>query len=198
MSEYKTFAVAVSVMVVMSTAFSYASPTAPQRSEAIVLRGVDSQNVRPFTLRRDSDVSWTCGGCRGSNFVFSTRQDIPVNALGPTRGGSFLERGRYTGVSVTATGAWRITIKPAPARPVRSRYVLTGVDGRNLRPFTLKRDSNITWTCGGCARSNFIVSTDQDIPVNSLSRTRGRSFLERGRYTGVSVTASGAWRIVIG
>ena len=54
---------------------------------------------------------WSCAGCKGSNFVFSTDSDIPVNALGPVKGKSFLEKGRYTGVSVMATGPWKIIIK---------------------------------------------------------------------------------------
>ena len=75
------------------------------------ITGVGGQNVAPFTLTHDSDVIWSCAGCKGSNFVFSTESDIPVNALGPVKGKSFLEQGRYTGVRVTATGPWKIILK---------------------------------------------------------------------------------------
>jgi hypothetical protein len=177
---------------------AYAAPGNTSITGTIVLRGVDSQNARPFKLSRDSDVLWSCPGCSGSNFIFSTSQDIPVNALGPTRGRSFLERGRYTHVSISATGRWTITIKPTRPRPVRSRYVLTGVDSMNVKPFTLTHGSNLRWTCRRCRGSNFIISTDQDIPVNALGPTKGRSFLEKGRYTGVNISATGLWKIIIG
>jgi hypothetical protein len=166
-------------------------------ASALVLRGVDSQNVRPFRLATDSDVIWSCPGCRGSNFVLSTDQDIPVNSLGPTMGRSFLERGRYTGVSITASGRWRITMRRAQPRPVRSTYVLTGVESTKIRPFTLTHGSTLTWSCARCRGSNFVISTDQDIPVNALGPTRGKSFLEEGRYTGVSITARGPWKIIL-
>ncbi len=178
-----------------------ASPAATLASggkrTALVLRGTDSQNLRPFTLSRDSNIVWRCPGCTDSNFIFSTNQDIPVNALGPTSGRSFLKKGRYTRVSVSGSGAWTITLTAAAARPVRSSYILKGEDGMNVAPFTLTHGSNIVWSCPRCAGSNFIVSTDQDIPVNALGPTHGSSFLERGRYTGVSVTASGPWTITI-
>jgi hypothetical protein len=170
---------------------AYAAPS------ALVPRGVDSQNARPFRLATDSDVFWSCPGCGGSNFVMSTDKGIPVNSLGPTGGRSFLERGRYRRVSITAIGAWRITIRRAQPRPVRSSYVLTGVESMNVRPFTLTHGSTLTWSCARCRGSNFVISTDQDIPVNALGPTRGKSFLEKGRYTGVSITARGPWKIIL-
>jgi hypothetical protein len=170
---------------------AYAAPS------ALVLRGVDSQDARPFRLATDSDVFWSCPGCGGSAFVMSTNKGIPVNSLGPTAGRSFLERGRYRRVSITAIGAWRITIRRSQPRPVRSSYVLTGVESMNVRPFTLTHGSTLTWSCARCQGSNFIISTDQDIPVNAVRRTRGKSFLEKGRYTGVSITARGPWKIIL-
>jgi hypothetical protein len=170
---------------------AYAAPS------ALVLRGVDSQDARPFTLATDSDVFWSCPGCLGGNFVMSTNKGIPVNSLGPTGGRSFLERGRYRRVSITAIGAWRITIRRAQPRPVRSSYVLTGVESMNVRPFTLTHGSTLTWSCARCQGSNFVISTDQDIPVNAVRRTQGKSFLEKGRYTGVSITARGRWKIIL-
>ena len=166
-------------------------------SSALVLRGVDSQDVRPFRLASDSDVFWTCPGCLGGYFVLLTDKGIPVNALGPTSGRSFLERGRHGRVRVTATGPWTITIRRAQPRPVRSSYVLTGVESMNIRPFRLTHGSTLTWSCARCQGSNFVVSTDQDIPVNAVGRTRGKSFLEKGRYTGVSITARGRWKIIL-
>lgn len=59
-----------------------ASGSVERTSAPVTLRGDGMQNVRPFTLTADSNVSWRCAGCAGSNFVFSTRQNIPVNALG--------------------------------------------------------------------------------------------------------------------
>ena len=170
---------------------AYAAPS------ALVLRGVDSQDARPFRLATDSDVFWSCPGCLGRNFVMSTDKGIPVHSLGPTGGRSFLERGRYRRVSVTASGRWTITIRRAQPRPVRSSYVLTGVESMNIRPFTLTHGSTLTWSCARCQTSNFVVSTDQDIPVNAVGRTRGKSFLEKGRYTGVSITARGRWKIIL-
>lgn len=166
-------------------------------SQAVVLRGTDSQNVRPFTLTRDFDITWSCPNCAGSNFVLATRQDIPVNSLGPVRGTSFLEKGRYTGVSVTASGSWTITMKPSTPRPVRATYVIRGADAQNVKPFRLTHDSDLIWSCPKCRGSNFIVSSDQDIPVNALGPTKGKSFLEKDSYTGVSVTASGPWVITL-
>jgi Zn finger protein HypA/HybF involved in hydrogenase expression len=163
----------------------------------LVLRGTDGQNARPFTLTRDANLVWSCPGCRNSNFAVTTNQDIPVNALGPTHGVSFLQKGRYTGVSVTATGPWVIRLSAAAARPVARSYTLTGVDGENVRPFTLTHGSDVIWSCPRCTSSNFAVTTDQDIPVNALGHTHGTSYLEKGRYTGVSVTASGPWKIVL-
>jgi hypothetical protein len=163
----------------------------------ITLRGNAMQNVRPFTLTADSNVSWRCGDCAGANFVFSTKQDIPVNSLGPTSGKSFLPKGRYTGVSVIGSGAWTITLSPAPKRPVRASYVLTGFGGQNIAPVTLTHDSDVIWSCAGCRGSNFVLSTSSDIPVNALGPIKGKSFLERGRYTGISVIATGPWKIVL-
>lgn len=170
---------------------AYAAPN------ALVLRGVDSQDARPFRLATDSDVFWSCPGCAGSAFLMSTDRGLPVNSLGPTAGRSFLERGRYRRVSVTAVGAWKITIRRAEPRPVRPSYVLTGVESMNVRPFTLTHGSTLTWSCARCQGSNFVVSTDQDIPVNAVGRARGKSFLAKGRYTGVSITARGRWKIIL-
>jgi phage FluMu protein Com len=148
-------------------------------------------------LFRDSDLIWTCPRCSGTNFAVSTNQDIPVNALGPTHGRSFLERGRYTGVSITASGPWTIVPRPAPKMPARASYRFAGVDGQNLRPFTVTHVSDLLWSCPRCRNTNFAVTTNQDIPVNALGPTHGRSYLDRGRYTSVRVTASGPWVIVI-
>jgi hypothetical protein len=174
-----------------------ASGAVERTSASITLRGNSSQNVRPFTLIADSNVSWRCSGCAGANFVFSTRQNIPVNSLGPTSGKSFLSKGRYTGVSVIGNGAWSITMSPAPKRPVRSSYVLSGTGGQNIAPFVLTHDSDVSWFCAGCKGSNFVLSTGQGIPVNALGPVKGKSFLERGRYTGISVIATGPWKIII-
>jgi hypothetical protein len=187
-TKRRLIAVVATLMVAGS---AYAAPS------ALVLRGVDSQNARPFRLATDSDVFWSCPGCGGSNFVMSTDKGIPVNSLGPTGGRSFLERGRYRRVSITAVGRWTITIRRAQPRPVRSSYVLTGVESMNVRPFTLTHGSTLTWSCTRCQASNFIVATDQNIPVNAVGRTRGKSFLAKGRYTGVSITARGRWKIIL-
>jgi hypothetical protein len=187
----------IAVAVGLVLAASLASAGSGQSNGGITLSGSDGQNVRPFTLSADSNVTWRCAGCSGSNFVLSTDQDIPVNALGPTRGRSFLPKGRYTGVNVIGRGPWSITVTPAPRRPVRSTYVLTGTDGQNLPPFVLTHDSDVLWACSRCRGSNFVLSTDQDIPVNALGPVGGRSFLERGRYTGVNVIGKGPWKIII-
>jgi hypothetical protein len=184
-------------LAALAAVFTAVADSAVDRTSAITLRGEGMQNVRPFTLTADSNIVWRCSGCAGSNFVFSTRQDIPVNALGPTSGKSFLPKGRYTGISVIATGPWTITLSPAPKRPLRASYTLTGVGGQNVAPFTLTHDSDVIWSCAGCRGSNFVLSTAQDIPVNALGPVKGKSFLEKGRYTDVSVMATGPWKIVI-
>ena len=168
-------------LLALAACFAAVANGAVDRTDGtITLRGNAMQNVRPFTLLADSNVSWRCGGCAGSNFIFSTKQDIPVNSLGPTTGKSFLPKGRYTGVSVIGTGAWTITMAPAPKRPVRASYVLTGVGGQNVAPFMLTHDSDVIWSCAGCRASNFVFSTNQDIPVNALGPVKGKSFLETG------------------
>jgi hypothetical protein len=53
------------------------------------------------------------------------------------------------------------------------------------------------WSYPSCADSNFIVNTDQDVPVNALDHTHGVSFLKKGLYTGVSVIGSVSWRITV-
>jgi hypothetical protein len=184
-------------VVALATSATVASGGSGRVVGPITLRGTDGQNVRPFTLKADSNIAWRCSGCAGSNFIFATDQGIPVNALGPTRGKSFLQKGRYTGLRVIASGTWSIRITRAPRRPVRSSYVLTGTDGQNLAPFVLTHDSDVSWSCPSCSDANFIFSTDQDIAVNALGPTKGKSFLQRGRYTGVSVVADGRWKIVI-
>lgn len=95
------------------------------------------------------------------------------------------------------SGAWTITLAPAPKRPVRASYVLTGVGGQNVAPFVLTHDSDVIWSCAGCKGSNFVFSTSSDIPVNALGPVKGKSFLERGRYTDVSVMATGPWKIIL-
>lgn len=187
------------LLVSIAVVSIFIGPASAQETsgQAVVLRGTDTQNVRPFTLSRDSDIVWSCPKCGGSNFVFMTEQDIPVNALGPIRGTSFLEKGRYTGVSITASGSWTITMRPSTSRSVKSTYVIRGVDGQNVKPFKLTHDSDLVWSCPKCKGSNFVVSSDQDIPVNALGPTKGKSFLEKGSYTGVSITASGPWVITL-
>ncbi len=193
-----TFKRALLCLLALAAVFAaVASGAADRTTGTITLRGNASQNTRPFTLTVDSNVSWRCGGCAGANFVFSTRQNIPVNSLGPISGKSFLPKGRYTGVSVIGSGAWTITMAPAPKRPVRASYVLTGTGGQNVAPFVLTHDSVVIWSCAGCRGSNFVLSTSQDIPVNALGPVKGKSFLERGRYTGISVTATGPWKIIL-
>lgn len=178
-------------------AIAPASALAAAVATNLVIRGADGQKVRPFSLKRDADVFWTCRGCNNSNFIFTTDQGLPVNALNQTQGRSFLERGRYTGVQIIASGPWTIQIRTTASRPLRSTYTLTGAGGQNVRPFTLTHDSDLIWACPSCSDSNFIISTDQGLPVNALNRTRGRSFLERGRYTGVTIAANGPWKIVL-
>ena len=180
-----------------ATCAAVANAAVDQTTGTITLTGNAMQNVRPFTLTADSNISWRCGGCAGANFVLSTKQDIPVNSLGPTSGKSFLPKGRYTGVSVIASGPWTVALSPAPKRPVRASYTLTGVGGHNVAPFTLTHDSDVIWSCAGCKGTNFVFSTDSDIPVNALGPVKGKSFLEKGRYTGVSVMANGPWKIII-
>ncbi len=184
-------------LLALTTSAAAANAAVDRASGTITLRGNASQNVRPFTLTADSNVLWRCAACAGANFVFSTGRNIPVNSLGPTSGKSFLPKGRYTGVSVIGSGAWTISMAPAPKRPVRGSYVLTGVGGQNVAPFVLTHDSDVVWSCAGCRNSNFVFSTSMDIPVNALGPVKGKSFLERGRYTGISVTATGPWTIIL-
>jgi hypothetical protein len=162
-----------------------------------VLRGVDSQNLPPFTLPADTSILWTCAGCGGQNFIVSTDNGGVVNALGPVRGSSFLPAGRYGSVNVIGTGAWTIRFTAATKRPVRSSYTLSGVDGSNVKPFTLTHGSRVTWSCPRCHGQNFIFSTGQGGVVNALGPTHGSSYMDRGRYTDVSVIASGPWTITI-
>jgi hypothetical protein len=187
-----SYVMGLSVAVVI-----FATPNAAATNTAVVLRGTGSQSAPAFRLAYDSNLRWSCTGCSGDSFVISTDQDAPVNALGPTHGTSFLPEGRYTGVNITASGAWGITFTRAHPRPVRSRYVLKGVDTQNLAPFTLTHDSIVAWSCPECSDQNFVITTDQDTPVNALGPTQGRGFLSKGRYTGVSITASGPWTIII-
>lgn len=185
------------LLALAAASAAVANGAVDRTSGTVTLRGNGGQNARPFTLTADSNVSWRCGGCAGSNFAFSTRQNIPVNSLGPTSGKSFLPKGRYTGVNVIASGAWTITMSPAPKRPVRPSYVLTGAGGQNIAPFVLTHDSDVIWSCAGCRGSNFAFSTSSNIPVNALGPVKGKSFLEKGRYTGVSVIATGPWKIIL-
>lgn len=143
-------------------------------------------------------LTWSAPEGADSNFILSTRQDIPINALGPTSGKSFLEKGRYTDVSIIATGPWTITITPAPPRPQRKTFVFSGVDGMNLPSFVLKKGAKVKWSAPDGADSNFILSTDQDLVVNALGPVKGKSYMSPGLYTGVSVTATGPWTIRVG
>src|SRR6266496_1630918 len=103
-----TLKLALLVIGTVSAAIPAALTASTRSTSVVVLRGTDSQNVRPFSLSHDSNIVWRCPGCGGSNFIISTNQDIPVNALGPTSGRSFLRKGRYTRVSVSASGVWVI------------------------------------------------------------------------------------------
>ena len=128
----------------------------------IVLRGVDIQDPRPFTLSRDADVVWSCPGCAAANFTFDTVQvQSVINALNHTHGTSFLPRGHYTGVIVDGSSAWTITLHPARKRKTARSYRLTGVDGEYLKPLTITHTSTLTWTCPGCTEGIFIFSTNE-------------------------------------
>ena len=185
--------------VVIVTAVLLGFSAVATASTNVVLRGVDSQNLAPFTLAKDSNVLWSCPSCSGDNFIMETAEEPGViNALGPTRGLSFLPHGHYTGVSVVGSGNWTITITPARPRPVKSSYMLTGVDSTNLRPFTLTHASKVVWSCPACASSNFIFETSESPGiVNALNHTHGNSYIPKGHYTGVSVDGAGAWSIRI-
>jgi predicted nucleic-acid-binding Zn-ribbon protein len=187
----------VAALGVGSTSAGMAGST--RGTGTVVLRGVDSQNLRPFTLTRGTDVVWSCPGCSSNNFIFETTQAPGVvNALNHTRGISFLARGHYSGVSVVGAGSWTITLRPAATRKVARSYILTGVDSENLRPFTLTHDSTVTWSCPGCSNNNFILETNEAPGVvNALNHTHGSSFMPKGHYTGVSVTGAGYWKIAI-
>lgn len=190
--------ISVALCVIGACVAVTGSATGASRTTAtLVLRGVDSQNIRPFTLAHDSDVLWSCPGCSQSNFIFETNETPGVvNALNHTHGLSFLSRGRYTGVSIVGSGSWTITLRTAAKRPVVHSYVLSGVDSTNVKPFTLTHDSNVIWSCPDCSQSNFIFETNESPGVvNALNHTHGSSFLPKGHYTGVSVTATGSWTI---
>jgi rubredoxin len=187
------------LMAVVLVAVALVSGASAAKQGTIKLRGVDSQNVRPFTLSKDADVAWSCPGCSNSNFIFdATQAPGIVNALNHTHGTSFLARGHYSGVSVAGSGSWTITLRPSVMRPVSRSYLLTGVDSQNLKPITITHDSNVAWSCPGCSQSNFIFDAAESPGiVNALNHTHGTSFLAKGHYTGVSVAAAGYWKIII-
>jgi len=110
--------------------------------------------------------------------------------------------GSSSGSSKTVTVAGQAKTVTQPVTVVRTvapkataARALRGVDGQNLPPFTLDHDSTLVWSCPGCSTSNFVLNTDQDVPINSLNHAHGTSFLPAGRYTGVSVIATGPWTI---
>jgi hypothetical protein len=165
----------------------------------VVFRGLDVQNLRPFTLSRDADVVWSCPGCSAANFVFDSFQAPGVvNALNHTHGTSFLSRGHYTAVSVDGAGAWTITLRPSVKRKTARSYVLTGVDGEYLKPLTITHNSTLTWSCHGCSQTNFVFDTNETPAiVDTVNATHGSSTIRKGHYTGLSVQTSGRWTITI-
>ena len=95
----------------MVAAMSWVAVAGATTDAVIVLRGVDSQSLPPFTLKSAADVSWACSGCAQSNFIFSSAESYAnVNALNHTHGTSYLDAGHYTQVEVSASGAWTIVI----------------------------------------------------------------------------------------
>jgi hypothetical protein len=188
---------ALSCAALIAATVASAAPASTQGT--IVLRGVDIQDPRPFTLSRDADVVWSCPGCAAANFTFDTVQvQSVINALNHTHGTSFLPHGHYTGVLVDGSGAWTITLRPARKRKTARSYVLTGVDGEYLKPLTITHTSTLTWSCPHCTESVFIFDTNQiQGIVNTGNTTHGTTTIYKGHYTGISVQAAGPWTITI-
>ena len=108
---------------------------------------------------------------------------------------------------VTTTTA-RLTPKPTrhhhpKPKPKRARpQVLKGVGTENIGTIKVPTDSTLRWSCPSCAGVNFIIDNDfndgDDITVNGLNQTSGKTVIDAGAYHKVQIITEGqAWTLTI-
>ena len=99
---------------VTTTASSSSSSTAGGPPQAF--NGSGNQSLGTITVPIASQLKWQCPGCANATFTVSNSSTDPsqlgVQAQNTTSGQTSVAAGKYTNVTVQATGSWSITITP--------------------------------------------------------------------------------------
>jgi hypothetical protein len=108
--------------------------------------------------------------------------------------------------AVTTPGRSKSTAaptKPKPA-PVVKPQTFSGVGSENIGTITVPVASTLKWSCPTCASGagNFIIDNSatnaSQIDVNALRQTSGKTVVNAGTYTDVSIeTEGGSWTITV-
>lgn len=78
--------------------------------------------------------------------------------------------------------------------------VFNGSATENLGTVHIETESMLTWTCEGCSKSNFIISSSEGpapVLVNSLKETTGHTVVDEGTYKDFQVEGEGPWTVKI-
>ncbi len=91
--------------------------------------------------------------------------------------------------------------KPAPTVAAKPQ-TFSGAGSENIGTITVPGSSTLTWSCPTCASGNFIINNgvndSAQIGVNSLDQASGKTVIDAGTYTDVSINTEGqSWTITI-
>jgi hypothetical protein len=107
------------------------------------------------------------------------------------------------GAVTTGTAPPKPQPKPKPAPTVKPQ-TFSGVGSENIGTIKVPVASTLKWSCPTCASGagNFIINNgatnSSQIDVNALHQTSGKTFVNAGTYTDVSIeTEGGNWTITI-
>jgi hypothetical protein len=100
-------------------------------------------------------------------------------------------------ITTTETTIHTITASSPAYEPSSTGQDFSGADTENLGTIHIQHSSELYWSCPGCSDSNFIINVDglNDIAVNSLDATTGKTFVDAGTYHDTTIEGTGAWTL---
>ena len=103
--------------------------------------------------------------------------------------------------TVIRTTTTTSTVSSGSSTASVSPQAFNGSGNESLGTITVPTSSQLKWQCSGCANSTFAVSNSSTDPsqlgVQAQNTTSGQTAVAAGKYTSVSVQATGSWSITI-
>jgi hypothetical protein len=101
----------------------------------------------------------------------------------------------------TVTSTTTSTVSSASVTAGGQPQTFDGSGNQSLGTITVPAASQLRWQCTGCSSSTFTVSNSSTDPaqlaVQGQNATSGQTAVAAGKYTSVTVQATGSWSITI-